>query len=324
HQSCEGAGHIEQAHKIVDMGQSAYHQQLCGDLGLDGNTTASMGTAANMQYVSVQSAEYEEFSVTALVTAGVEGNAGCAGDPAMWVERNGSYEKTAEAGTINTMLFFNVPLSPAALTRAAATMTEAKCAVLNELAIRSRYSGEYATGTGTDQFCIAAPIADEPIITWTGKHSKIGELIGTAVRNATREALLWQNGLEPSRTRNIHHALRRLGFSEEFFKQRLREELDDEVHTFFTRNLEGVIHEPQVSACAYAIAALQDRVRYKTLPDHVGLEQIVNQASLLAATMAAAPERFADMRKALLPLQETELPELIFQAILLGWNEKWK
>ena len=78
------------------------------------------------------------------------------------------------------------------------------------------------------------------------------------------------------------------------------------------------------SASAYAIAALQDRIRYNTLPENVGREQMVNQASLLAATMAVSPERFADMRTVLLPFQNAELPELIFQAILLGWNEKWK
>ena len=77
-------------------------------------------------------------TVTAVVTAGVEGNATCAGDPATWRETDAGMEKVpAYAGTINTMLLVNRPLTPAALARAVVTMTEGKSAALQRLAVPS-------------------------------------------------------------------------------------------------------------------------------------------------------------------------------------------
>ena len=43
---------------------------------------------------------------------------------------------------------------------------------------------------------------------------KLGEIIGVAVRDATLEALRWQNGLEASYTRGLCHALGRYGVTE--------------------------------------------------------------------------------------------------------------
>ena len=64
----------------------------------------------------------------------------------------------AYAGTINTMLLINRPLTPAALARAVVTMTEGKSAALQRLAVPSKLHVDLATGTGTDQSCVAAPL----------------------------------------------------------------------------------------------------------------------------------------------------------------------
>ena len=162
-----------------------------------------------------------------MVTAGVQGNAGRAGDGTKWHEgRDGWKPVHAQGGTINTIVLFNWPLLPGALARAVATMTEAKTAVLQELAVSSRYSPHLATGTGTDQYCLAAPL-DGSLRpkTWTGKHCKLGEILALAVMDATREALRWQNGLEPSRTRNLAHALHRFGVTEEALRAAVSERL---------------------------------------------------------------------------------------------------
>ena len=90
-------------------------------------------------------------------------------------------------------------------------MTEAKSAALQRLAVPSCYSPDLATGTGTDQFCVAAPIEGGVPLTSASPHMKVGELIGLCVRRATLEALRWQNGLEPSFTRGVFHALGRHG-----------------------------------------------------------------------------------------------------------------
>ena len=51
-------------------------------------------------------------------------------------------------------------------------------------------------------------------LTSASPHMKFGEITGLAVREATMEALRWQNGLESSLTRGLFHALGRYGVRE--------------------------------------------------------------------------------------------------------------
>ena len=117
-------------------------------------------------------------------------------------------------GTINTMVLISQPLTPAALARAVVTMTEGKSAALQRLAVPSKRHIDLATGTMPDQYCIAAPVSGEWVLTSASPHLKLGELVGAATRQATMEALRWQNGLEPSYTRGVFHALGRYGVRE--------------------------------------------------------------------------------------------------------------
>ena len=121
HQSCEGSGHDNRAAFL--HGQDAYHDLVCGEIGVPADRTAVMGTAANMNYAAVAAETDEDLTVTAVVTAGVQSNATCAGDPASWRERRDGLVKVPEvAGTINTMLLVNHPLTPAALARVVVTI----------------------------------------------------------------------------------------------------------------------------------------------------------------------------------------------------------
>lgn len=324
HQSCEASGHTKQFEKIQSQGQDAYHHSLCKDIGLDSLKTATMGTAANMQYVAIQTCTFEDLSVTSMVTAGVEGNAGTAGDPAGYIERNGEYEPLIQDGTINTILLFDHPLTDSALSRAIVTMTEAKSAALQELGVRSKISAKIATGTGTDQFCIASPNnPNQYATTWTGQHSKIGELIGQAVLLSTKEALRWQNGMEISNTRNLYHALSSFGISEQTLLETYKNQMRSEDFNLFKKNVKSVVYDPQVSANAYALAAIQERVQINSIPKHSGKEAILNQCALLSATLATKPSRFQPMRERLIPFQEGPFKSIVIEAIKIGFFEKW-
>ena len=344
HQSCEPVRHQERFELIVGMGQGAYHGHVCAELGLDPARTAVAGTAAAMQYTGTVTHRWEDLSVTALVTAGVTGNAGCAGDTADYDERDGAWVRTSGTagaaaggkvgGTINTLLLFSSPLGDSAISRAVVTMTEAKTSALVELAVGSRRSMSLATGTGTDQYAIAAPQAGGPLRSWTGKHTKAGELIGLAVKEATLEALRWQNGLERSTTRSIFHALGRFGLTEEAFKSAQKALLTEREYQFLVDNRDPVIHEPQLSAASYALAAVLDRTLAGTVGASAALEALLNQAALMAAGLAAVPGEFASFRTALaakvLPDPGAEprtlVPaamDLANRAIALGWRRKW-
>jgi len=319
HQSCEAAAHIERHEVITAKGQESYHDQVCQEMNLPPNEVALMGTAANMNYAAVITAEDAGVSVTASVTAGVQGNACCAGDPAAWREGDAGWEKIN--GTINTLVLINRPLTESALARAVVTMTEAKTAALHRLSVRSLYSHDPATGTGTDQFAIAAPDGPGYRMTATGPHVKLGELIGCAVRDATLEALRWQNGLEPSYTRGLFSALQRFGLNETMFFAEMDVLLSASDATLLKKNDKAVFYEPLVGAAAHAMATVFDRMRHGAIPPSVAQEALRHQAATIAASLSSKPHHWDEFRK---QLSETDPLRLTLQAIALGWAAKWR
>jgi adenosylcobinamide amidohydrolase len=325
HQSCEGAAHHSRHQLIVDGGLEQYHDRVCDEAGYPADTTAVMGTAANMNYAAVSTEIDRAVEVTAVVTAGVEGNATCAGDPANWRELETGFEKVpAYAGTINTMLLVNVPLTAAALARAVVTMTEGKSAALQRLVIPSRQSPDLATGTGTDQYCVATPLTSAVARTSTSTHVKLGELIGLATRTATQEALRWQNGLEASYTRGVFHALGRYGLAEATFFEDIAPHLQTADLELLRKNSKAAFYEPLVGAAAHALAAVLDRVRHGTLPAAVQREAIVQHAATLASSLAARSDRWSEFRSALHRDPAGDPKSLVLAAIALGWSHKWR
>src|SRR4029434_10874311 len=96
----------------TEIGHAAYHARVCGEASVPPDYTAMMGTAANMNYAAVATEADDGVDVTAVVTAGVEGNATCAGDPAGWRETDAGMQNVpAYAGTINIILLINVTSS---------------------------------------------------------------------------------------------------------------------------------------------------------------------------------------------------------------------
>ena len=319
HQSCEATAHRERHEFIRAYGQEAYHNAVCEEMGLPPDEVALLGTAANMNYAAIVTREDQALIVTAVVTAGVQGNATCAGDPAHWREAEQGWQKVD--GTINTMLFINRPLREAAMAQAVVTMTEGKSAALQRLGVASLYSSNLATGTGTDQYAIAAPVEGAPRLTSASPHVKLGELIGGAVRDATLEALRWQNGLEPSYTRSIFTALGRYGLLEEKFFNQIAPLLNEADLELLRRNSKSVFYEPHVSAAAYAFAAVLDRVRSGTLPEGAAQEALRHQAACMAASLSAKTHLWDSFRTR---IGGSDPVQLVLQAIALGWTAKWR
>jgi adenosylcobinamide amidohydrolase len=310
---------------MTEDGSARYHERVCAEADLPPAATAMMGTAANMNYAGIVTGVDNDVTVTAVVTAGVESNAACAGDPARWRETAAGFERVPEyAGTINTLLLIGVPLTDAGLARAVVTMTEGKSAALQRLAVPSRQSPDLATGTGTDQYCVAAPLDGPTVLTSTSLHVKLGEVIGRATRDATLEALRWQNGLEASYTRGVVHALGRYGFTEASLMAAVREHLNDEDFLLLQKNQKAVLYEPLVGAAAHALAAILDRVRHGSLPASVERSACAQQAALLAANLATQPMRWAEFHVRLLDAAWQEPQALIAAALALGWSEKWR
>ncbi|MBU1194378.1 MAG: adenosylcobinamide amidohydrolase [Proteobacteria bacterium] len=153
-------------------------------------TTSFLVTGADMDNLSIQTAEFKQMKVIALVTAGVMGNA---------VRMSKDIGMYYEPGTINMIIMTNMKLSSRAMTRAIISATEAKTAALEDLDIRSAYTPQIneATGTGTDNIIMVN--GEGTLIDNAGGHSKMGELMAQAVYAAVNQAILKQNRITAKR-----------------------------------------------------------------------------------------------------------------------------
>ena len=176
-------------------------------------------------------------------------------------------------------------------------MTEGKSAALHRLAVPSRLHVDLATGTGHRSVLRRGALcpARRPL-TSASPHMKLGELVGLATRNATLEALRWQNGLEASYTRGLFHALGRYGVKEATLFDDIAPLLGEADLELLRKNAKAAFYEPLVGAAAHALATVCDRVRYGTIPAAVAADAMVQQAAALAANLAAQVHRWAEFR----------------------------
>lgn len=154
------------------------------------DTTSFLITGADMDNLSVIQKTFKEMKVTSLVTAGVLSNA---------IRMSRDTGAFYEPGTINIIVLTNMKLSRRAMTRAIIAATEAKTAALEDMDIRSAYTPllNQATGTGTDNVLVVQ--GEGGGIKNAGGHSKMGELIGKAVYDGVKGAVLKQNKITSNR-----------------------------------------------------------------------------------------------------------------------------
>ena len=333
-QSMEGRSHDTRIQERLSAGSAHYHRQSVLPLHLPPDKTALMGTAAHLGHLGHTSKSFQNLRVDAFATAGVHGNAVAAGDPARYYQSlDGSGTKPAELppGTINIIVLINHPLKAGAMVKAVTVAVEAKSAALQALAVPSRQSNRLATGTGTDQVSLAAPLTGSgPALESASQHLKLGELIGAAVQAAVSDALQKQNGLSPDRTRSLPHALGRYGFDDEKLRAGAASYLGGEVLQNLQDNVLAVIHEPRVASAAFAYATVLDRVQYGTISGTAVGEALRDQAALLAVAVAQRPLLYGQFWLELGSTfdgwdaaKSSEDLSPIIHAVALGFAQKW-
>ncbi len=214
------------------------------NLGFARGKFSTLMTGADMDNLAVAEKTYKDLRVTALVTAGVRGNA-------MRLSKDRGYYLSH--GTINIIVGCNRKLSLAAMSRAIITITEAKTAALTDLDIRSTYSpwANAATGTGTDNILVIQGEGRE--VAFAGGHSKIAQLMAEAVHEGVTRAVAGQNGIRPGR--DIFQRLAERGLS-----------LEALVRLFETRlptgslvaELDRLLQDPYYAAFTESALALSD------------------------------------------------------------------
>jgi adenosylcobinamide-phosphate synthase len=167
-------------------------QQFAAEEGFDSNKTVGLLTAASMETLRVASRSADGVVIDAVVTAGIS-NARRAGVDAdyfmMFGDEDDKSTGTTPPGTINTVVITNAALTQGALVEAYAITVEAKCAACADLRVACQKSGQLAQGTGTDCTVLVSNNSGRKV-QHAGKHTLFAEMVGQAVYEATREALL--------------------------------------------------------------------------------------------------------------------------------------
>jgi len=168
----------------VHMAAGDYLKEKTANLGVPADQIVGIMTAAKMKNVDVATNKFEDITLTAIATAGVH-FAATAGDEI--ASKQSAFSKI-KWGTINIIVLIDGDLTDSCMVNAVSTVAEAKTVALRELDIRSRFSGDVATGTVTDSVVVACTKRGRKI-EYAGAATPIGELIGKSVREAVKKAL---------------------------------------------------------------------------------------------------------------------------------------
>lgn len=323
-QCCEPCVHESLSEVLLDRAKENHHR-VCQEHGLDPQLTAGMSTAANVRCLGLGRRIHGESEIMVLATAGVEGNAGRAGDPATVMETDGVFTaigqtEPARIGTINLMVFFSHELTPSALMASLMTATEAKAIVLDDLVVGSRYSQGRATGTGTDQYVAVCPIdSGKTALTSVGKHVLLGQLLAEAVQEAIRAALEAQNSMTPVSRRRVRTQLQRYGFNPAELVRCAYARLESSDAALLEANLLSIEADPVVVAAVAGLAACLDQVRSGVLPKTC-VSEIVNLYGRMIASAVSGTEVPEGVFE---PLAAESAMDTVYAALAVGFSQKW-
>jgi adenosylcobinamide hydrolase len=154
-----------------------------------------MVTAAAVEKFALVSKKDGDLAVNVIATAvDPEGNTCSHAESA-----GETIEVQENEGTINIMVVIDGNPTESCLVSTVITATEAKVVALRELDIRSRYSGEEATGTVTDSVVVAETKRGAPIV-YGGPASELGQLVGYCTRKAVKESIMKAKECMPYRS----------------------------------------------------------------------------------------------------------------------------
>jgi adenosylcobinamide amidohydrolase len=333
HQSCEPAGgHMNaRIYRLAVDSPDEYKREVANRHNLPFSKCATLGTAANMNNATICHERFCDLEVVAVCTGGVEGNAGRAGDLATYYEPQDDravkeHECDLRPGTINAMIFINRELTPGAMVTAVITATEAKSAALQELEVPSRYSEGIATGTGTDQIAVASKLGGKAI-SFAGKHSKVGELIGRTMHDAVLGALALQNGLTPAGQCSSLSHLERFRIDGQQMCQGIAKLLSRDNADLFEKSFSNIIKDPLTVAAVAALVHLRDKFVWGVLPKSCIPEVMALYGAQISAAVSGKSHRICDYMNALsssqMSLDKNAFLEFVYQAFALGFQEKW-
>ena len=276
------------------MGQSLSVNDLFTSLtleaaGLDPQSTVAFGTAAHMDNACISNVVSDGgIKVSAVVTGGIRGNGGRAGDFATYDEAETPY--CHRSGTIVIILAIEAELTDGALFDAMLAATEAKSCVIQELQARSLYSPRIATGSGTDQVGVACLRSSDVRVDSAGSCSDVGEAVVRCVRDALYRTFDMQSGMDHRTQFDPYVIMSRFGID---FK-RIRDETRFPCTMAQILDAESRLHGDALAATVvHAVARVMDDVALGTVPEEAGLDVVRSlvEGPLLTDSMIGPFER---------------------------------
>lgn len=170
-------------HVDKDYNCGDYREEMAAFLkrnGFEPAETVGMMTAVFLEDVAYQMFEEDEFSILAVVTAGVSN--------AVDASKSDMHSFSMSPGTINIWIFVNGELTEEAFIQSIMTATEAKVKVMQDQGVIDKVTGTIATGTSTDSILIAATQQGEKL-EFAGTITPLGKLISKAVYLVTTQAV---------------------------------------------------------------------------------------------------------------------------------------
>jgi adenosylcobinamide hydrolase len=233
-------------------------------LDLDPEKVVGMMTAADLRKVAVFNQRNQDTTLTAFVTAGV-GWSATAGETTVSKRDSPNIKKV---GTINIILLIDGNLTESCMVDAVKTATEAKTVAMRELDVRSRFSGDLASGTVTDTVVVACTKRGKPV-KFAGTATVLGEMIGKAVKESVKKAI--QKHEKLTANRSVTQRLEERGISlpniiTVFSETHPTIRGDSEKLGKFTEELQRILCDPEVASLVIAALRLDDDAKMGLIP----------------------------------------------------------
>jgi adenosylcobinamide hydrolase len=266
----------------------AFLKKILQGLQLPNDKVVGLMTAAQMKNVVASTEKYDGVTLTVFVTAGAT-VAVTAGEQA--ASKSSQFQKI---GTINIIIIVDGNLTEGCMVEVVKTATEAKTVALRELDIRSRFSGDLATGTLTDSVAVGCTKKGEPI-RYAGTFTILGELIGKCVRQGVKTAIFKQENIESNRPLVERLAERCLSL-ENIISQISEGKITNESPEYqkLQKHLESIMSDRKIVSLVIAALRLDEDLEKGLIPtktddtvDQVSFEEIVQSASKCSSGFSA-------------------------------------
>ena len=260
-------------------GPEAFLKKILQGLQLPNDKVVGLMTAAQMKNVVALTEKYDGLTLTVFVTAGAT-VAVTAGEPA--ASRSSQLQKI---GTINIIILVDCNLTEGCMVEAVKTATEAKTVAIRELDIRSRFSGDLATGTLTDSVAVCCTKKGEPMM-YAGTFTILGELIGKCVRQGVKTAIFKQENIASNRPLVERLAERCLSF-ENIISQISEGKITNESPQYvqLQKQFESILSDGKIASLVIAALRLDEDLEKGLIPaktsdtvDQVLFEEFVQTA----------------------------------------------